>query len=326
MPEEFEVSGTAYRWQRLPVDGGDPRGWAHHDVQPMRDNSLVTALPDGHRLAIHSAEGRQRIIDTDLTEFHGIAVSEASGEQRLWISDIGHKFLPAVPRYEAIRTPGRVVELDLNGAIHRELFQPTVDQYENAGWLPCATAVDEGRPDSTGTCWVTDGYGQNLVHRYASDGSYVATIDGSESGLVFKTPHAILLDRRRGIPELYVADRGNARIVVFDAGGRYLRTVGLGVLTSPSGLAVSGDLLFVTELFGSIAVLDDHDVLVARLGDCGVHERPGWPNALDGEIVIAPPLGAGCFNSPHGIGVDEDGSVYVSEWLIGGRVIKLARI
>jgi hypothetical protein len=30
-------------------------------------------------------------------------------------------------------------------------------------------------------------------------------------------------------------------------------------------------------------------------------------------------------NSPHTLAVDSDGNVYVAEWLIGGRVTKLAR-
>ena len=54
--------------------------------------------------------------------------------------------------------------------------------------------------------------------------------------------------------------------------------------------------------------------------------RPGWPNGVD-ELqhpVRAPDLAHGRFNSPHGLAVDADGSLYVAEWLIGGRMIKLA--
>jgi hypothetical protein len=32
------------------------------------------------------------------------------------------------------------------------------------------------------------------------------------------------------------------------------------------------------------------------------------------------------FNSPHGISSDNDGNIYVSEWLIGGRYTKLRLI
>ena len=36
-------------------------------------------------------------------------------------------------------------------------------------------------------------------------------------------------------------------------------------------------------------------------------------------------LEEGRFNSPHGVAVDPGGSIYVAEWLIGGRYVKLAR-
>ena len=39
-----------------------------------------------------------------------------------------------------------------------------------------------------------------------------------------------------------------------------------------------------------------------------------------------PQLRPGLFNSPHGLAADADGHLYVAEWLIGGRTIKLARV
>jgi hypothetical protein len=37
-------------------------------------------------------------------------------------------------------------------------------------------------------------------------------------------------------------------------------------------------------------------------------------------------LAAGRFNSPHAVAVDHAGHIYVTEWLIGGRTIKLQRL
>ena len=36
-------------------------------------------------------------------------------------------------------------------------------------------------------------------------------------------------------------------------------------------------------------------------------------------------VGQGKFNSTHGMAVDRQGNLYVAEWLIGGRFIKLER-
>ena len=38
---------------------------------------------------------------------------------------------------------------------------------------------------------------------------------------------------------------------------------------------------------------------------------------------MAPPLQGGLFNSPHGLAVDADLNVYVTEFLVGGRLVKL---
>jgi hypothetical protein len=55
-------------------------------------------------------------------------------------------------------------------------------------------------------------------------------------------------------------------------------------------------------------------------------DEDAWPNAraANGDIV-RPPLRPGVLNSPHTLAVDPDESVYVAEWLIGGRVTKLGR-
>jgi hypothetical protein len=56
--------------------------------------------------------------------------------------------------------------------------------------------------------------------------------------------------------------------------------------------------------------------------------EPGWPNRLDARGIPARTdrLVPGKFNSPHGVGVDADGNLYVAEWLIGGRLTKLLKV
>ena len=45
----------------------------------------------------------------------------------------------------------------------------------------------------------------------------------------------------------------------------------------------------------------------------------------NGETVRTHLLEPGKFNSPHGVATDAAGNIYVSEWLIGGRYIKLTK-
>ncbi|MCH8900464.1 MAG: hypothetical protein IH942_08265 [Acidobacteria bacterium] len=57
-------------------------------------------------------------------------------------------------------------------------------------------------------------------------------------------------------------------------------------------------------------------------------DADGWPNSKDsdGQVVPTSLLEPGKFNSPHGMAVDADGNLYVAEWLIGGRLTKLAKV
>ena len=143
----------------------------------------------------------------------------------------------------------------------------------------------------------------------------------------------MFIDRRGGkTPELYIADRENKRVQVYDLNGRFVRTFGDGFLNSPSGFAVSDDLLVVAELYSRLAVVDAEDNFVGYVGasdsarqGLSWPERPGWPNALSGDArVVRAHLPAPYeFNSPHSLATDADGNLYVSEWLIGGRYTKL---
>ena len=82
----------------------------------------------------------------------------------------------------------------------------------------------------------------------------------------------------------------------------------------------------VSELRARMAVLDEDDNLLCYLADnqevCSVE---GWPNNRDagGGLIPTALLEPGRFNSPHGMAVDAQGNLYIGEWLIGGRFIKL---
>ncbi len=97
----------------------------------------------------------------------------------------------------------------------------------------------------------------------------------------------------------------------------------------PTGFGISGDDLILIELRARATVVDGNDGLIGYLGtNLEVCDSEGWPNAKDaqGEPIRSPRLEVGKFNSPHGMAVDGDGNIYVSEWLIGGRYTKLARL
>ena len=227
--------------------------------------------------------------------------------------------------------------MTLDGEIRMELpippQEPQLLQGMMGDYCPCGTAVNEERFGGNGDIWVADGYGCSLVHKFDNQGNHRATLTGEEGYKRFLCPHAVFIDRRGGKnPELYIADRENRCIQVYDMEGCYLRSFGEAFLNSPSGFAVLGELLVIAELYSRLAVVDADDNFTGYVGatetaEAGVGwpERPGWPNALsdDARAVRAHLQGANGFNSPHSLATDADGNLFVSEWLIGGRYTKL---
>jgi DNA-binding beta-propeller fold protein YncE len=312
---------THFDWTELPHEHGDTAGWAHHGVAVTRSGHVVTFGASGDEVMIYDGDGV--LVDswpTGLGEGHDITtVLDGDGEY-IWIADPGSKMQPTAPGvYEGVTRGdhGRVVKFDLSGQLISELPVPPHPNYVEHRYSPTAVVVDATSLGGDGRIYVADGYGQSLVHVFDADGTYLQTLDGD-----LNCPHALLIDRRRDEPELYVVDRENGRLQVYGLDGVFRRTVGAGVLRRPAAIAVSGDRLYVAELEARLAILDADDELLDYVGaDDVASGRPGWPNAVaaDGRTV-RPDLTVGLFNSPHGLAVNAHGDPIVAEWLIGGRV------
>jgi hypothetical protein len=324
MPAVVSVGGRPYQWQENFLDYPTSHGWAHHDVAALADGRIITGHPDGRSLLVFRPDGRLlETVATPAVELHGITVVRSRAEERIWVADNGHKRTPSVPEYGDHRVPGRILELTLGGNVAQEIFQPPDAAYKESAWSPCDVAIDIRGQAAEGNVWVADGYGASLLHKYSPKGAILRTLDGGSTGQRFQTPYALLIDDRRAEPELYIADRGNRRIVVLSMAGEFRRSFGDDVLSSPSGLAIDGDLLLVTELDGALAVFD-LDSYLGTVGRSPAERSIAWPNSLDERGVHHRPAHAeGMFNSPHGITTDLSGGVLVSEWSIGGRVVRL---
>jgi DNA-binding beta-propeller fold protein YncE len=334
-----EAGGRSYEWiddwATIPASESARRGWAHPGVAVTAAGDVFTFHQGDPRMLVFDRDGGlQRSFETGLTEGHGITLVDEAGTEYLWIADTGSKRdHRSGAAYSATNAIGQVVKMDLDGRIVQRIGQPDHAVYQEGRFSPTSVAVNEERWGGNGDVWVADGYGQSHVHRYSrfsKAGEYLGSIDGAEGPAGrFKTPHGLWFDRRKGEPELYVADRGNRRVQVYDPEGRFKRAFGEQFLSSPSAFAADGDVLVVAELRARLALLDRADHLIGYLGDDeSVCARPGWPNAQNqaGEFVRTDQLVPGKFNSPHGLAADREGNLYVAEWLIGGRYTKLRKI
>jgi hypothetical protein len=321
--------------------------WAHNGIVVTGAGELI-GFHAGQLVTFDRSGHVSRTVRPGLTEGHGITLVREGDEELLWVSDPGFLFevgpddgdeewTPVFGRGVHVASrPPRVVKMTLDGEILIDLPIPPREPEAPPGMMgdycPCGTAVDEERFGGNGDIWVADGYGSSLVHRFDSQGNHRSTLTGEGGGGRFLCPHAVFIDRRGGkTPELYVADRENRRVQVYDLDGQYMRTFGDAFLSSPSSFAVWEDMLVVAELYSRLAVVDADDSFIGYVGatdsartGTGWPERPGWPNAVSslGRVERAHPPTEN-FNSPHSLAVDADGNLYVSEWLIGGRYTKL---
>ena len=85
--------------------------------------------------------------------------------------------------------------------------------------------------DPAGNIFISDGYINSRVAKYDKNGDWMKSWgDPGKGPSQFNTPHSIAADAKGNI---YVADRGNYRIQVFDPDGKFLREMKLDVPVPP---------------------------------------------------------------------------------------------
>lgn len=158
-----------------------------------------------------------------------------------------------------------------------------------------------------GEIYVSDGYGNACIHKYAPDGRHLKT--WGRSGCApgeFYIPHNIVCDAEGWV---YVADRENHRVQVFDAEGRY--ETQWNNLHRPCALCMSGGpapLFYVGEIGPAMRATLDFPNLGPRLV---ILDSRGRQIA---RIAAGPAgIGPGRFIAPHGMALDSQGDLYVSD-------------
>ena len=226
---------------------------------------------------------------------HSLTVApDAAGETHLWFTDVGlHQVLEFDAAGKLLLTLG---ERGVAGADERHFNQPT----------DVAIAAD-------GSIFVSDGYGNNRIVHFSPAGQFLQAWgkEGSEPG-EFDLPHSIAIDRAG---KVYVADRGNSRLQIFDQGGKFLALWPRAQVGRPWAVRVDGA--------GNVYVVDGGD------------QRSYLPDRarslkFDAAGALLAAFGAygsepGAFIWPHTIAVDTAGSLYVGEVATGMRVQKFQR-
>lgn len=120
---------------------------------------------------------------------------------------------------------------------------------------------------------------------------------------------------------LYVFQRKNPPVLVFDRDGKYLSSWGVGAITHPHGITIVDDIVYITDRDDSVAViftLDGRPLQV--IGKRGVHSDTGCEQP--GKLV---PRAAGPFNYPTEIAPAPSGDLYITDGYRNSRVHRFTR-
>jgi DNA-binding beta-propeller fold protein YncE len=224
-----------------------------------------------HPLMEFDSSGKfiRSIADDLFVTAHAVRVD---AEDNIWTADVGtHVVLKLSPEGRVLLALGR---MRVPGDDVGHFNQPTDIAF-----------------DREGNFYVADGEGNSRVLKFDKYGNLLLGwgMKGAGPGQ-FDLPHSIAVDGDL----VYVGDRENARIQIFDRNGRFLREWKLG---HPFGLFVTPDhFIYMADAMASrILKIDQNGKVVG--------------------VLSGPEPGKGRHFDPHQIAVDKDNSIFTAEVL-----------
>jgi len=253
--------------------------------------SAVATDSQGHILAFHRGQHPILILDRQgkllrsfgdgmFTSAHGLRI-DADGN--IWVTDNSNH---------------TVIKFSHDGAVLLTLGEKFVAREDATHFNKPADIAFA----TNGDFYIADGYGNSRVVKFDRAGKFLKTWGKKGTGPgEFNLPHAVQVDAE---DRVYVGDRENNRIQVFDAEGNFLRQLpGM----APFGLFITPD----QQLF----VADGRANKVLKM-------------TLDGKVLTswgATGAEPGNLQLPHGLTVASDGAVYVTE-ITGKRLQKFVTV
>jgi len=183
---------------------------------------------------------------------------------------------------------------------------------------PTAITVAEN-----GDILLADGYASNHIFKFDKHGKYLMHFGEKGNGLEqFNTAHGMTLDRRYDPPRLLICDRNHqpkGRLVHYSLDGEFIDEVVTG-LGMPTSVAIQGDYVSVPDLHGRVVILDKTNTIIAVLGHNPDPKQGRNYNIPQDQWI------EGIFSGTHGSYWDADGNLYVQDWNVDGRIMKLVRV
>ena len=303
-------TGEAYQlvpdWPRLPdemkigqvsgvgVDSGGEVFVFHRAEKVWEGEELALEVISSPTVFVLDAETGNLIDGWGADMFvmpHGLTVDH---EDNLWLTDVGLH---------------QVFKFDRAGKLLMTLGERGIPGEDAEHFnMPTDVAV---APD--GSFYVSDGYGNSRVIKFSPDGDYITSWGsyGTAPGQ-FDVPHNIALNSQGRV---YVADRGNARLQIFDEAGQFLTEWQDKSLGRPWAVRISAT--------GNVFIIDGGD------------QSEFWPDRarilkLDSDGQILASFGSygeapGQFIWPHTIALGPTEELYIGEVSTGMRIQKFIK-
>ena len=288
----------------LGSDGRSVLGSTHGGVVVDKAGSIYVSANKG--LVVFSPEGAviRSFVGERYSNMHDIEIREEEGVEYIYAARNNDR--------EGIKFRAE------DGKIVLKLGYPEESGLNLAGFRPTAITVG---PDSR--IYLSDGYASNHIFIYNQEGRYLKHFGVKGNGLkAFNTAHGMILDTRYDPPRLLICDRNHqpkGRLLHYDLEGHFMSVVitGLGM---PTSAAVQGDYVSVPDLHGRLVILDKSNTIMAVLGhNADPKQRANFGVKQDDWIE-------GVFSGTHGSYWDHAGNLYVQDWNVDGRIMKLVRV
>jgi DNA-binding beta-propeller fold protein YncE len=296
--EEYQYRALA-RWERLP------EGWSFVEVAGVATDARdrVYVFNRGvHPVMVFDRDGNFLASwgEGIIRRAHGIHIGP---DDAIYLTDdLDHtvrKFTPEGKLLMTLGTSGKPSDTGIDGIDYR-----TIRRAGPPFHRPTNVALS-----SSGEIYVTDGYGNARVHKFAPDGRLVLSWgEPGERPGQFNLPHGIAVDQNQHV---YVADRENSRIQIFTPKGELL-AVWTDVARPMQVFIDKSDTVFVVEVGFRAGLFPwqtpPANPVGARLSmfDCNGTLLARWGGGDD-------PTASGDFFAPHDVWADSRGDIYVGE-------------
>ena len=288
----------------LGPDGKSVLGSTHGGVVVDRSGDIYVSANKG--LVVFSPAGDvvRSFVSDKYSNMHDIEIREDGGAEYIYAARNNDK--------EGIKFRAK------DGTIVLKLTFPEESGLNLVRFNPTAITVGPN-----GDIYLSDGYASNHVFRYDKNGRYLHHFGIKGNGLKhFNTAHGMTLDTRYDPPRLLICDRNHqpkGRLLHYDLDGNFIQVVitGLGM---PTSAAVQGDYVSVPDLHGRLVILDRSNTIMAVLG-----HNPD-PKLRANFGIKQENWVEGVFSGTHGSYWDKKGNLYVQDWNVDGRIMKLVRV